>query len=209
MNPYDVFPRRNLPPEAEEWGRKAEERIIDIENRVLMADGIARGTNRGDAASMGALARQVDALAAQVQRINEVYLELPKAYAYNASATNFGIGAGWQNIATIQVTPPQSGIVTLTASASGQARSNTTTETVQVNWRLAFGSNTSPVTPGLWSTPDGVWRSSFFFQYGWNYAVSEGVPITVALQAAPSAASAWPSGTGSYAALTVNATFSK
>lgn len=64
----DVFPRRNLPVDAEDWGRAHDNRVISLEEQVEILGQSLRGQNRNSASSIETLADQVQAVkAAQTQ----------------------------------------------------------------------------------------------------------------------------------------------
>lgn len=46
INPDDVFPRRNLPADAEQWGRNVEDRIRDLEGAVVQLSQMVSGLSR-------------------------------------------------------------------------------------------------------------------------------------------------------------------
>lgn len=60
----DVFPRRNLPPQAEQWGREVENRVTSLETETgVNAQGLA-GQNRNIASSLSLIAQQIEDLRA-------------------------------------------------------------------------------------------------------------------------------------------------
>lgn len=62
----DVFPRRNLPIEAEPWGRAHDERVIALEDGVTRLGQSLSGQNRNSASSIQTLADQVKDLVGRV-----------------------------------------------------------------------------------------------------------------------------------------------
>lgn len=55
INPNDVFPRRNLPADAEQWGRNVEDRIHALEGAVLQLSQEVAGLSRDIKAVSGNL----------------------------------------------------------------------------------------------------------------------------------------------------------
>ncbi len=70
----DVFPRRNLPDEAEQWGRAHDDRVISLEQSVASLQQSLSGQNRNSASSIQTLSTQVKDLAGRE--------------AYNTSSTD-------------------------------------------------------------------------------------------------------------------------
>lgn len=62
MPSQDVFPRRNLPPEAEQWGREVENRVKSAESALEIAAQSISGQNRNTASSLSVLGGQVSDL---------------------------------------------------------------------------------------------------------------------------------------------------
>lgn len=66
----EVFPRRNLPLEAENWGRAVEARIIQLETALIGLQQNALSENKSAAASVTVLSRQVNDVS-NLQRVVE------------------------------------------------------------------------------------------------------------------------------------------
>lgn len=58
----DVYPRRNLPGSAEEWGRTVEDRVDGASNALEALTLSVAGQNRSTASSLGSIAEQIQAL---------------------------------------------------------------------------------------------------------------------------------------------------
>jgi hypothetical protein len=67
----DVYPRRNLPGSAEEWGRTVESEVKDAQRSIIQISQDVQGQNRSTAASLEAIARQLDAIAAAQEALAE------------------------------------------------------------------------------------------------------------------------------------------
>lgn len=59
----DVFPRRNLPEDAEQWGRAHDERVMSLESQIQVLSQSLSGQNRNSASSIQTLSNQVKDLA--------------------------------------------------------------------------------------------------------------------------------------------------
>lgn len=70
----DVFPRRNLPEDAEQWGRAHDDRVVSLEKQIEALGQSLSGQNRNSASSIQTLATQVKDLVGRV--------------AYNTSSTD-------------------------------------------------------------------------------------------------------------------------
>lgn len=63
----DVFPRRNLPNEAEPWGRAHDDRVMSLETQMEGLTQSLQGQNRNSASSLAVIAAQVQKIADQQQ----------------------------------------------------------------------------------------------------------------------------------------------
>ena len=194
MSTYDTFPRRNLPPESEAWGREIEGMIYALQNRRDATELDVSGQNRSAASSLADLARQLD-------KLYELYEQIPKVVQKLGSTANFGLpSAGWNNIAAAAVTVPEGAkTATITAIANARLLSPTKNASVEASGRLVLnGSSAGPEIPGTWAPGMGEWSNFINPSYSWQVAVTPGTTLTTTLQAKPSAVASWPSGTGSY-----------
>lgn len=200
MNPYDVFPRRNLPPEAEEWGRDVERRTIAQESALLGMGSHISGQNRTSASTL-------ESLALQIVELQNLYKAIPKPRQGTNTTSGFGLAAGWNTIASVSIANPGASQIDIMAAATGQLVSTTTSGNIELQSRLLLnGTTASPVMPGYWYNTSGDWISLAMPSYSWALNSTSGV--TVAFQVNPAAAGSWATGTGSQAALSVYATFS-
>lgn len=58
----DVFPRRNLPDEAEPWGREHDKRMVFVESQIDSVKQSVLGQNRNTASSLSVLGGQIQAI---------------------------------------------------------------------------------------------------------------------------------------------------
>lgn len=202
MNPKDVFPRRNLPGNAEEWGRTVESRIREMEYAALTNKQSASGLNRTTAAGLGELSRQV-------AELEDLYNAIPKPAQVSATTSGFGLSSGWNNVCSASlIVPAGSNWVDLMAIGSGHLVSTTTTTTVASSSRLSFaGVGVSPTIPGAWFTGFGDYRTVMVPNYSWRTSVTPGSTITVNFQVNPADSSAYGPNANSYAVLSLMATF--
>lgn len=78
----DVFPRRNLPPLAEQWGREVENRVVSTESAIEALQQGLSGQNRNAASSLSVIAQQLDA-------IQQTQAELANQQDQILATTNF------------------------------------------------------------------------------------------------------------------------
>lgn len=207
MSVLDTFPRSNLPPEATPWSRDVEKRIIDAENTIAARGQDIHGAGRTNAATLGALASQVERLGEQVTRIDALYAALPKPEQRTVTTNNFALGSGWGTVAHVTLVPPGPGTYSIHASAQAQLVAPLGVETlVTTQGRIVIDSAPSTPTAGNYNAPDGQWRANLFSAWGATVPVT-GNSVEITFQINPDDAATWPSGTGSYAVLAVSATF--
>jgi len=208
VNIFDTFPRRNLPAEAEPWGRFAEEKVYALENAITTNGQSADGLNRNTASTLQDLGKQLEKLDAQVQRLNDLYGQLPKAFQATQNRTNFAVGAsGWQNIASVSFTAPDTGKFTIGADAVGRLQTASTTTNVEVTYRLIAKTTASPTIAGIFWSPEGEFQNTFSLSWGWEIPVIQGESVAVAIQANPTNPATWPAHPATYATIQSNATF--
>ena len=198
----DVFPRRNLSPDAEEWGREVENRIYQVENRTAGADQTLLGLSRSSSATL-------DNLALQIAQVEQLYNSLPVSVQRSASISDFAVpnGGAWNTLATITLMPQSTGTYLITTVSSGQLRAGGTSTLATADYRFITGSGAvSPVATGLWADPPGGSVNNFLINWGWSIT-STGSPVSISLQARPG--NPWPAGTGSYAVITLYGTFTR
>lgn len=114
----DVFPRRNLPGEAEQWGRAHDDRVIALETRLEALSATSSGQNRNTASSLSVLGGQFRDLIGRVSN-------------YDSSATEYE----WNSP------------VNITEVAVGPILSFTLTETRKVRLRASIFIDAQVSTP--------------------------------------------------------------
>ena len=202
----DVFPLRNLPTDAEEWGRTVEDRIYQAENALAGSKQSLSGLNRATGSTLENLAYQIS----EVQRL---YNLIPVAYQRTSNVSNFAVPTtgAWNTIATTSISLYRAGTLSLTAEGAGQLVSGGSSTLMTASYRLLVTSGSaSTEVPGLFASPTGTFVNNFKVTWGWTVPVTVETPtITVTLQCKPGDGASWPAGTGSYAVLTAFGTFIK
>lgn len=197
----DIFPRRNLPPEAEEWGRTVEDVHLDHETRLAVIEARGKATNRSSAATSTDLARQLQSLSQAIDDIAAAQRSIPKPYSDSTAPSNFGLSPGWVTVASLGM--PQMGTASLWAGANVDLRTPSQS-VVTARHRLIFKGVASPEIPGAFEfrESDGMWHNTAYLQFAWG-AVTVTPSDSVFLQTIADDAGSWPGGTGSRAVLTV------
>lgn len=85
----DVFPRRNLPPDAEQWGRTLETKAVSNEQGIEIVGQQVQSLNRNMASSLEVLAGQITDLAAQQQLLKDQQVALQVQQNTLTSTINF------------------------------------------------------------------------------------------------------------------------
>lgn len=196
MSAFDVFPRRNLPDDAEEWGREVEARIHNAELASSASGKSISGLNRTTSSSLDTLAHQI----AEIKRLQD---SIPVAQQRTAQNTNFGLpSSGWNTVATTSFEAPGGGFLSVTAVASGQLVSSTGPGLKTCEYRLVAGPEASAVIDGLFASPSGTWVNNFMVTWAWGINPTTNNTVDISLQARPADTSSWGSESGSYAVLT-------
>jgi len=210
VNPKDVFPRRNLPGEAEVWGRAIEEAIRELEYGVQGQSTNLQSDNRANASNFQELARQVSQLRQNQTRLDAAIRAVPKSQQSLGSAANFSLGGGWNTVVSTSITVPDgANYARIAAYGSGQVVSTTTTQNVETQYRVVVpGIGEQPAAPGPWAVGYGDFRTILLPSYAWNAPVTPGQVLTAQFQVLPTDAGAYSSPNGnSYAIITLRATF--
>lgn len=78
----DVFPRRNLPGDADNWGRTAEDRITGLDGSIVQLRQGLQSQNRNTASSL-------EVLAGQIKAVEDAQVEIRAAQAGILATTDF------------------------------------------------------------------------------------------------------------------------
>lgn len=81
----DVFPRRNLSPGAEPWGRAHDDRVLALESAMEIVSQSVQGQNRNSASSLAVIAKQIQKIAEQQQTLIDQQAELSAQQAQLSS----------------------------------------------------------------------------------------------------------------------------
>ena len=193
----DVFPRRNLPGEAEQWGRAHDERVIALERENVTLRQSLNALNRSTAATLSNLARQLNAM--------------PIVWVGAFSQTGFGLNTvGWHTVAEVKVTvPPGRETASVVAVAGGAAADLTSGGLTTAEARIIIaGSIVSPRFSAAKDSGASVVNNVISASYGVGDMSTALVPeFTVQFQMTGLNPSAFPPAAENYASLTVTATF--
>lgn len=201
MNPKDVFPRRNLPNDAEPWGREVETRIRNIEYELFNQELDLTGLNRSSASQSSSLARQI-------RRLQELFALIPKPLMAATTVTGFGLSGGWTTVAQVTLTAPQAvSAVAVKVDASALLVSNSTSTNVETQYRLVLNGSAAPAQSGVFYAGTGEFRTIMAPSFAWQQSVAPGATITAQFQVLPTDAASYPANALNYAALTADATF--
>lgn len=85
----DVFPRRNLPNEAEQWGRSLETKTVSNEQGIEILTQSVQAQNRNTASSLEVLATQITTLSAQQSELQAQQVALASQQAALTGTINF------------------------------------------------------------------------------------------------------------------------
>lgn len=210
MNPNDAFPRRNLPGDAEDWGRKVEDRIRNLEYGYVGQKTNLQSENRSSSSSLQELARQIVQLNANQAALDAAIRAVPRTIQSTAQNAGFGLGSGWNTVVYTEITVP-SGMTNckLLVIGSGQVVTATTTQNVQTSYKVNVPNvGESPTAPGPWTTGYGDFRTVMTPSYSWSFGVTPGQTIRGEFQVAPNDSNAYPGNGNSYAVISLLATFS-
>lgn len=116
----DIFPRRNLPNNAEPWGREHDKRVILLEEGQEALSQSLRGQNRNTASSLQSISRQVNGLSELVKDISGRVSYSTTATTSNSWTTTQTNNQPWGP--TRSFTLDESRTVSLTFIVAGTAR---------------------------------------------------------------------------------------
>lgn len=85
----DVFPRRNLPNEAEPWGRAHDDRVSALESGLEIVTQSVQGQNRNAASSLAVIAQQVQKIADQQETLIAQQAQLSAQQTSLTNTVNF------------------------------------------------------------------------------------------------------------------------
>lgn len=85
----DVFPRRNLPGDAEQWGRDVEGRVVDLSTGQEILGQQLQSQNRNTASNLAVMAAQIQTLGEQQEALEAQQVALAAQNATLQSTINF------------------------------------------------------------------------------------------------------------------------
>lgn len=116
----DVFPRRNLPGDADKWGRAHDERVVAVETAVQITGQEVQSLNRNTASSLAIQASQIKAVQAAQAAIEINQAEIRAAQA-DIVAAQSSIIATTNFLSTQTIADAKSSADGYTGSNSGTA----------------------------------------------------------------------------------------
>lgn len=193
----DSFPRRNLSPESEEWGREVEIRFNTLQ---AIADGLvstSAGLNRTSASGLGELSFQLSELEA-------LYRSIPRNQAETSSASGFAVGASWTTVTSLTLSDSNATEGNVVAVVGGLLVSGAGSGLVGTESRLLLnGTTASPIYPGAYF-PNTLWYTPLLPSFAWEFT---GNVATVEYQIRAANPAMYPTGTASQVSLSLSATF--
>ena len=193
----DVFPRRNLPGESEQWGRAHDDRVIALEKQNTALRQSLNALNRSTASTLSNLANQLNAM--------------PIVWVGGDAQTGFGLStSGWITVATVRVPVPPGKDVASIVAVGGAAAADLTSGGLTVAEGRIFisGSSTSPRFTAAKDSGASVTNNVITASYGSGAVPTSGNPeIEVLFQLLGVNPAAFPPAPENYASLTVTATF--
>lgn len=208
MSNKDIFPRRNLPGSANNWGREVEDRIYSLESGVDGQKTNLKSENRASASTLQELARQIVQVRENTEALANAIKAIPKPYLSQNSAEAFTLTSGWNTVVETSIVIPEDVTnMSLVVYGSGQIVSETTTQNVETSYRIVVpGIGESPPAPGPWSLGYGDFRTVLVPSYGWTATVFPGQTITAQFQISAEDPGAYSTpNANSYAVITLDA----
>lgn len=166
----DVFPRRNLPNEAEPWGRRVEDEVNALDNRIGTLEQFSRGQNRNTASSLEMMSRQINAL--------------PITAVFGERETGFSVGSSYTNKVSLTIPAMTERIATVFLSAEAGVEETDDFDVTDIFMRIIVNSEAQPDVympfAGFGFTPGGGNRSLGTTTYSVSSPVGD--PTTIDLQ---------------------------
>lgn len=95
----DVLHRRNLPPDAEPWGRDIENLALGTQSQVEILSQGVQGQNRNTASSLASLGKTILSLQATIA-------SMPITQTVGQRVTGFALSSAWTDVASVTVPAP-------------------------------------------------------------------------------------------------------
>jgi hypothetical protein len=198
----DVFPRRNLPPLAEQWGREVENRVVSSEGAIESLQQGLSGQNRNTASSLAVIAQQIQGLADVVAAIPIQMTELDRVSGISATSSSF------ETKASVTVTVPD-GKTTASVLGIGAAR---ITDTVtggltSSDARVVISGGAGGSFPAAKDAAVSQVINVLNAQHARTFSVTPGDTFTVAIQVSALNSSAFPANAANFAQISAIANF--
>lgn len=198
----DVFPRRNLPPLAEQWGREVESRVVSAESNIESLQQGLSGQNRNTASSLSVIAQQIQALTNVVNAIPIQITSIDRATNISATSSSFVTKA------SVTMTVPEGkttasvlgvGAVRITDTATGGLTSS--------DARVVISGEDGGSFPAAKDAAVSQVINVLNAQHARTFSVTPGDTFTVAIQVSALNSSAFPANAANFAQIAAIATF--
>ena len=210
------YPDIRFDPDETPWARTVqatqEEHTRELARRAQNETNINKGQN----GTLDAIQRQVAELqatqaqlAATQAELADTVAALPRTQSATDSSTGWGLGAGWNTKATVNLVVPEGKTLANISAVGGAAAADLTTGGLtNASARIVIGESGSVTFEAAKDAGASVVNNIMTPSYGRSFATSGGSTITVTLDLNPLNPAAFGATASNYASLTVIATFS-
>ena len=189
------FPAPNLDRLSRPWTRMVEGFLQDQQKRNEREDADALNSNKAQASA--------------AQRMAQTIRSLPFVVTGQGSNTGFGLGAGWNVVATVAISHPEGWERLSIAAMGGAAVVDTTTGGLTIcEGRIVIGGTSSPIFAPAKDAGASAVNNILSPNFGISdIAAAAGGSTTCTLELRPVNSGAFPVRPGNYASLTIISTF--
>lgn len=189
-----IPPATDAPPGTAPTLRAIIDRIYELENARTSDLTAQTATDKGQAATLQALSRQINAL--------------PVPTVVGGNATGFGLSAGWTTYVTVNVTVPTGKTVANIMATGGAAAVDTGTGGLTTSYaRVQIDTSTSVQYAAAKDAGTSAVNNILTVSHALVTSVTPGQVIPIRLQINPLNAAAFPTNPGNYASISVIAVF--
>lgn len=197
----DVFPRRDLPGAADDWGRKVEDRTIGNEQGLSQLQKSVQAQNRNTASSLSVLSNQINNLQLVVNA-------LPFQTTSNSRATGFGITGSYATYASDTITVPDGKTqVSVLCIGSGAVLDTVTAGLTTSYSRIVIAGSAGGETPAAKDAGATFVNNVLNASHARSFSVTPGSTFAVAFQMYGLNGSAFPAQPANFAQIATIATF--
>lgn len=190
----DIYPPRDLPGKADNWGRVVEKNQTGLEGRITDVEQQLSNRTKSASGSSVVLARQI--------------LAMPITAVAGDQRTGFGLAAGWGSYATTTLTIPDGRTKAKIMATGGAAAVDMTTMGITTSYgRIVIGSSISVSFAAAKDAGSSAVNNILTMSHTAEVEAPSGTVITVMLQLNPLNAAAYPTNPGNYASINAIAVF--